>query len=1151
MIFYFPDLDTLRLAMTSGVVPTGVSLAPAVAGTDDAGHVWIQPSVALSRTAQGNLRKLGVQTVKEDGASVTEEVSCWPELVPLKREAVPQLSAQAPVLFELTDPKQLPGIVGEMLRLGNDRQSFRFVGEEGKERVLLRVVGPPYYTLLRALERDGAAAPRAYLERSPRVWIEIGQAHPFVGQVQPPPGKLLLMTPPRSWTFLDDQPFQDIYQILDFTLPEARVTWREKELSERITVPVRLTPGSSTVGAELWVVSNQAADQLDALVGSANDLILTRLSFAVVPAKDGTSGPTVVIRARPSKQAPPALVLDAVSFRPFQKLPNLFVPCGSRLRPPLRRDAVRKLLAADPAQVTWLYPSGDGRFVPQSLPDTAFQPLDRWVDYVLDQEHQALEAWVSAARFDFEAFVCKDDQPAKPRSPRDPKKGPTKGPAPAPTAADGNGGAEDAFTVEAPQAIAIPAAAALPQAQPNELKLKLRELEKHFGELKGPLDAPERRELWREMALINSALKDGAEAFICWANALWEFDAAPESWAALWLRTELKDGDFGKTLDRLLDNADPPIAEVRSLAAGLVWAAASTTPPRPFVARLDRLQRYLEKQDRVLSMRGAWLAWVSLTRLSHGDVLALARARDRLLERLFRNGLSSELDLPGFLRYSGHRAGERFRAVRERVVHLRELAQHWLKPNSRWGHAKTRNYVDLAFAFGLARLGEVTESRRLIESAKAELGDAADNHEVHSFLLQGYSYRIEQVLEGKGHAGPLPAAMLEFLDELTREEPKNKTVINQTSDKRTLRFKIERLREHSQILEPHERVDAYRLWHGHHPDELGRELAELPDMTDRAALLARVKKLLGKHTAKSGEMPVALARAVLEVGPRLGEAFCRDAIGLVTTTIDGIPGRLKQTTDPQQRAQLLEQSGKLYERVLFLSAHYDQADELQNFVARFQQFLQAQKLEDMVKHVDRSISQCLRGLRKFGLRDSIDRLLKTMADGLTQGKDVAALSQDVVQAAQRGTSAGQAVATLQALLHVAGGWLYFGKDEEATPILDAVATILCQPNLFHVDRTNLSCAYATALGQASPDEALRRVESLFRDLPGVCDPYTTHDCYCLSQLRIIEAVVLAVVNDDFAVGTEVRRWLDDDEFLVRRRIHRDMKAALAHAGNPV
>ena len=45
----------------------------------------------------------------------------------------------------------------------------------------------------------------------------------------------------------------------------------------------------------------------------------------------------------------------------------------------------------------------------------------------------------------------------------------------------------------------------------------------------------------------------------------------------------------------------------------------------------------------------------------------------------------------------------------------------------------------------------------------------------------------------------------------------------------------------------------------------------------------------------------------------------------------------------------------------------------------------------------------------------------------------------------------------------------------------------------------------------------------------------------------MEAVVLAVVHEDFAMGP-ARAWMDDDEYLVRRRIHRDHKALVAKAG---
>jgi hypothetical protein len=63
----------------------------------------------------------------------------------------------------------------------------------------------------------------------------------------------------------------------------------------------------------------------------------------------------------------------------------------------------------------------------------------------------------------------------------------------------------------------------------------------------------------------------------------------------------------------------------------------------------------------------------------------------------------------------------------------------------------------------------------------------------------------------------------------------------------------------------------------------------------------------------------------------------------------------------------------------------------------------------------------------------------------------------------------------------------------------------------------------------------------------VRDCFWTNNYYSQSQLRLIEAIVLAVVSDDFTLGAAARRWLDDDEYLVRRRIHKDYRALTAYA----
>src|SRR5581483_6432871 len=213
MILLFPDADTFRLALTGGFVPTDVLSAEAQVAFDADSRLTVETDAKLPRKSAGELTRLGVTAAKRH-VGPAEAVSCWPQILPSDRDPnPPQLSSQAPVLFELESGEDLPVIVGEMLRLGNDRQSVRWLAGdgEGDKRVLLRVIGPPYYTLLRALDQTASGtrgAVRAYVEQAPRVWVQFGYAHPLAAQVKLDEGQVLLIRPPREWVYLPDAPFR-------------------------------------------------------------------------------------------------------------------------------------------------------------------------------------------------------------------------------------------------------------------------------------------------------------------------------------------------------------------------------------------------------------------------------------------------------------------------------------------------------------------------------------------------------------------------------------------------------------------------------------------------------------------------------------------------------------------------------------------------------------------------------------------------------------------------------------------------------------------------------------------------------------------------------------------------------------------------------
>ena len=90
----------------------------------------------------------------------------------------------------------------------------------------------------------------------------------------------------------------------------------------------------------------------------------------------------------------------------------------------------------------------------------------------------------------------------------------------------------------------------------------------------------------------------------------------------------------------------------------------------------------------------------------------------------------------------------------------------------------------------------------------------------------------------------------------------------------------------------------------------------------------------------------------------------------------------------------------------------------------------------------------------------------------------------------------------------------------------------------------LVVATIAALGRAPLRLALGRLDEVFQRLPVPSDSFKTNNFYSLSALRIVDAVARAVADDEFTHGPLVRRWLDEDEFRVRRRINLDMAAAI-------
>jgi hypothetical protein len=359
-------------------------------------------------------------------------------------------------------------------------------------------------------------------------------------------------------------------------------------------------------------------------------------------------------------------------------------------------------------------------------------------------------------------------------------------------------------------------------------------------------------------------------------------------------------------------------------------------------------------------------------------------------------------------------------------------------------------------------------------------------------------------------------------------------------------YVIQRMQQQFRILEPHEKPNPYAEWMKH-GDDLKKSLAELPRLKDPAALARTVRDLyrVGAGGRPTTESRFFVLHEALPLAARVGEQFTFELIGLVPDVMkaSGAPGL--------QIPELPRLQGEMLERTLFLAAHFDRREMVQQLVDQFVELLKTKPEEQRYELVNVVAAQSLRSLRKLGLQDEIDKLLRRMQDVVLGGQTV-----DQLRQKYRAKATGKPELwgkVLQSLLHLAGGWLTFGLTDQATAILDEAREELLGPNpapLDAKDYTPLAQAYVAALGQGPAEAGLPRIAELFGKMDPACvqAKYTTAKFYSRFHLNLVEETILAVVSDDFALGPAGRRWLDEDEFLVRRRIHRDMRRHLDRSG---
>ncbi len=721
----------------------------------------------------------------------------------------------------------------------------------------------------------------------------------------------------------------------------------------------------------------------------------------------------------------------------------------------------------------------------------AFRPLIDWVDYELTDPIQHQEPWESKFSFELEPFrILEDDPKSKPRSKpssakeRSTKSGKEVSPAKPVRTPKRNANKRRASSV---------AVSEDPKRSEREVRQRLAELEAEFLQSNLPFDAVEHHPLWREMAGLHFTLNQLEEGMLCLSHAVWNGQFPDEGFQSVGQVFREMDAD---ELEELLKLKRPTGNQLSRVIGFLVRQAQSDQTENLFLAQTNGVQEFLTRFEHILPVRIAWLAWWAIGKIFHCDILTLARARDRFLERLFQQGVRLERDVPRLLK-----AGRSdLPGGNSRMLDFRQLIHEWSQANREMHPGTIQNatpiYLDWILAFGLARRGETASARELLKSTREAM--AFSNDPLHAWCQTAYEFRIQQTLNGEDFHSALPAELLDSLQKFPKRE----------------QFKLDRLRQGSRILEPRQSGDSFLKYHQNFADDLARELAEFQELSDPAELTARWRTLQASSRTPSEQERLLIAG--LELAPKLGSRLAHQ---ILEQSVAYQAGKL----EPSLRLKLLEQG-------LSLAAHFDWPKLIEQHLRGLSEWMNPLQESDAgrVFVLESFLGGSFHKLKRFGLHEELIKLLDQME-----------------QRTQASNDQDHPIKYLRRMLHIAQGRFDCDQEQAAWPILDQVRKQLQTETLHEVGQTKLAKAYLETLSSAPLALAGERFREFFQTVRGVCDGYSTSTHFFLSQIQVVEAWLFAMPGDADQSDPATRRLLEEEEFCVRQRIHRDLRIAIS------
>ena len=1110
---FFPNIDALRLALATGIIPAPIARTEVSAATGHPGGLWVQAASILAKDSLAALAHIGVRSFACPADLPWTTFACWAAALPLKRDG--DALASGPILFEVPAAR-LPYFLRELARCGTPVEGHRLLGDS----VLVRLSEAPLYWVEQS-RNEADSWIRSYRQAGPNFWVQSGWQHSLPSRDIT---STVLVSEAAGWRFLEPAPWRTTRE--QFALRPAAPGLCSSDSLSSFELSIRLKPRTRDSSAEsFWILPGSPAS-LGPFLESMDHRTPQHFEMASLWLSGGRE--CVALRCNPRRREFATWPGTGCAYHAHPQLERLMIPADRELTPGLRASALERAFGLRTSEIAWLEPDESGVRV-NRFSTASFRLLSDSIRYEIPEGLKLNGATAPDSPFAWAGFVVLPEPAPLPivkpprfavRRPEDPNDR---------TAVESARSriakwaaklfAKTTFSPGAPDSESMEIdGATSPEAAPHRRVLTLQERSARRAELEESLFSPDvwatSERLaghWADLAELYTESGNLTDAALCWLHALWRMPRPPEHWSLQWAKVEARLSSSPRSA------AEEPIRQLRPVVVELIRIATrpSSQHPTPWSFDLRATSQELEAAEETLPCRMVWLARAALAHLSGGDVLLLARGRDRLFARLQNETALAALDTPSFLRFRGLAGGDRYSLARDWLVRCREPIHRWLKKQSKsnrlaWAGldadvASTVAYADWMLAWGFAKLGDQIRATELTVAAARVLQAATG-----AGIEAGVHRELQDLFRAE-----IRAAFGSTRCENERPNATNR-VTTELGD-----YAVAKLVAHSQILgrQRHRSEFGSRpLVALHGEDDLAEKLARLLDARlpiDESVLRPLLERAGQDRTAATLPRVILTLLEVVET-----PALAADILELCPRALELLPEalRLRGVQDSESFGYLIRLASRCVELVCKLAVRYTLPAGLRAVVGSLGQSLDSDD-PPTVEIFRQTAARLFRTLSRCGLTAELRHLLGRW---YRVAGDAGELN-----------------------LSAAIGWFTLGETERGNRILnDARERIFVSGIAGDRDRTRTALAYAQALAHAPPRLALGRLEELFQRLGPITISGATARYYALKPLELVDAAITAIVNEDFSLGPEMRSWLDEDELRIRNRITRDLQAAM-------